>query len=95
MSEDISRLRQELDGIDRELLALFEKRMEVSRQVAAYKLARGLPVLDALREEQVLLSREAMVSDPALGPAVRALFDEVMRLSRQEQERVMKRGTGV
>ena len=47
--KDLNELRREIDGIDRELVKLFEKRMEVSAQIGAYKASRGMPVLDAAR----------------------------------------------
>ena len=87
---ELTELRAELDRIDRELVALFEKRMAVSREVAAYKMAQGLPVLDASREAQVIASRQAMLRDPSLSVAAAELFKTVMALSRQEQERVME-----
>lgn len=87
---ELRELRQELDGIDRELVHLFEKRMGVALEVAQYKAAHGLSVLDASREEQVLQSREAMLDDPALRADVRALYVQIMALSRGAQERWMK-----
>lgn len=87
---ELEDVRAELDGVDRELVRLFEKRMALSREVARYKLAHGLPVLDAAREEQVLDSRAAMLDDSALGEDVRALYACIMALSRDEQERLLK-----
>lgn len=86
MIRDLSDLRSDLDQIDREIIALFERRMEVSRQVAAYKREKGLPILDAVREEQVLQSRAEMLKDASLTQPCRELFTELMRLSRKEQE---------
>ena len=37
-----------------ELVQLFEKRMKVSTEIAEYKLANNLPVLDAQREKMVI-----------------------------------------
>ena len=87
---ELRELRQELDGIYRELVQLFEKRKGVALEVAQYKAAHGLPVLDASREEQVLQSREAMLDDSALRSDVRALYVQIMALSRGAQERWMK-----
>ena len=47
-------------------------------------------MLDASREEQVLQSREAMLDDSALRADVRALYVQIMALSRGAQERWMK-----
>lgn len=44
--EDLSKLRQDIDRIDRQIVELFEERMGVSRQVAEYKIANGKKVLD-------------------------------------------------
>ncbi|MGN0745099.1 MAG: chorismate mutase [Aristaeellaceae bacterium] len=87
---ELEELRAELDGVDRELVRLFERRMALSREVARYKLAHGLPVLDASREEQVLASRADMLDNPALAEDVRALYTCIMALSRGEQERLLK-----
>ena len=51
---DIEQLRKEIDGIDKELVALFVKRMGVAAEVAAYKRETGKPVLDPERERMLL-----------------------------------------
>ena len=87
---DLTELRGELDAIDREMVALFERRMAVAREVAAYKLANGLPVLDASREAQVIASRQGYLTEERLREDVARLFETVMALSREEQRRVME-----
>ena len=47
---ELSDYRQQIDGIDSQLLALFYQRMEVAAQIAGYKKAHNLPALDAGRE---------------------------------------------
>lgn len=78
--------RAALDAVDQEIVRLFEKRMEISRDVAKYKIAHGMPVLDRSREEQVLRSRAAMLDDPYWASSVRQLYEAVMAISRDEQE---------
>ena len=87
---ELAQIRQELDEIDREMVKLFERRMTLCREVARTKLAQGKPVLDASREAQVLESRAAMLADASLAEAVRALYREMMALSRQEQEKLLR-----
>ena len=50
----LEQLRSEIDRVDRQLLPLFIKRMELSSGVADYKRSVGMPVLDSAREKQVL-----------------------------------------
>ncbi len=45
-------LRTELEQVDAQLLALFEQRMELSREVGLYKKEKGLPILDSAKEAQ-------------------------------------------
>ena len=92
--KELAELRLELDQLDREIVALFERRMGVSRQVALYKQEHGLPVLDQSREAQVIASRTAMLSDASLSPALRAFYETLMTLSRAEQEACLREVRG-
>jgi len=51
---DIKNLREEIDQINKEMVALFSKRMDVSEQIAKYKQANKLPIRDTERERQLL-----------------------------------------
>ena len=87
--KDLNQCRQELDVIDAQLVWLFEKRMQVSREVAAYKLENRMKILDTSREQAVLESRAAQILDPMLKQPVKDFFRELMRLSRAEQQRYL------
>ena len=50
--------REKMDAIDAQLLPLFLQRMETAAEIAAYKKAHGLPVLDAGRERAKLRALE-------------------------------------
>lgn len=78
--------RAELDAVDSQIVRLFEQRMEISRDVARYKIANHLPVLDRSREAQVLDSRASMLADPYWEGSVRALYEAIMAISRAEQQ---------
>ena len=51
---ELEELRKEIDDADSELTRIFIRRMELADGVAEYKKQRGLPVLDARREEEKL-----------------------------------------
>ena len=90
--KDLPALRARLDDIDRELLALFERRMAVCGEVAEYKKEKGLAILDAGREEQKLGAiREACA--PELRDEAESLFREIMALSRRRQRELTGRST--
>ncbi len=88
--KDLQETRRALDAVDRQIVALFEERMNLARDVAEYKIARGLPVLDRSREEQVLESRCALLQDAYWAPALRELYEQIMALSRAEQQKMVE-----
>ena len=45
---DLLELRNEIDKLDDELIPLLLKRMDISRQVAEYKVQNGIPVLNEI-----------------------------------------------
>jgi len=81
---ELSELRNEIDGIDRELVALFKKRMNVSAEVAEYKRQNGLPVLDASRE-RALLSKISEMSGEEFEEYSRILYSTILDVSRSYQ----------
>ena len=83
--KNLEECRAEIDRVDRQLLRLFEERMEICREVARYKKARGLPVLDASREEAVL-DALAQKTTPELLPYARKLWRVLMDLSKEFQD---------
>jgi monofunctional chorismate mutase len=85
--KDLTQCRAEINAMDSEIVRLFEARMQVSRDVVRYKHAHHMNILDASREEAVLSSRAAMAKEDALRGPVMALYRELMRLSREEQQR--------
>ncbi len=89
--DDLHRLRQDIDAIDRQLVELFRRRMDVTRKVGEYKRAQGIPVLDQERERQVLQNKGELAGE-ALRPAVITLFQTVMALSRRQQRDLMGQG---
>ena len=87
--KDLNSLRKEIDGIDRQLVALFEQRMAVTQQVGRYKLANNIPVLDRSREEQVLAGKVALLEDKSLSEDVTDLFETIMAISRRQQQKLL------
>lgn len=82
--DELQQYREEIDRIDRQMVELFRQRMAVTGQVGQYKLERGIPVLDAQRERQVLQDKAQLV-DEALRPGVTTLFQTLMAISRRQQ----------
>ena len=81
----LEEIRKELDTIDREIVQLFQKRMDLSIEVAKDKARTGKAVFDGKREEEKLNSISDMVGNPLLKTPARELFRGLMTLSRRRQ----------
>ena len=91
MMDELQSLRRDIDAIDRELVELFRRRMDVTARVGAYKRERGIPVLDQERERQVLQNKGELAGEE-LRPAAVTLFQTIMALSRRQQRDMMGQG---
>lgn len=83
---ELSRLRDEIERVDRAVIELIARRVQVAREVGAAKRAAGLPTLDPAREASVIrqiavLAREAKLPDAD----VREIFWHIIGLSRRAQ----------
>ncbi|MGI6497352.1 MAG: chorismate mutase [Oscillospiraceae bacterium] len=86
---ELDTLRNGIDQIDRMMLDLLEKRLTLTAQVAEYKQKKGLPVLDAEREKQVLASKQKLVRRSEQREAVSAFFEAIMAISRRQQGSIL------
>ena len=78
---ELSDYRVQMDEIDRQLVDLFSKRMQTAAEIAAWKKAHDVPVLDAARERKKLAAVSAMAPE-ALREQVVTLYDLLFELSR-------------
>ncbi len=85
---DLSEYRTKIDEIDRQLVALFTERMATAADIAAYKKAHHLPVLDAARERQKL-RQIAELAPAALQNETQTLYRLLLALSRSYQSRLL------
>lgn len=84
---DLSDIRKKIDDIDQKLLPLFLERMQVSAEVAAYKKANNLPVLNKQRERDILKWVRAESGDMEL--YADRLYNTIFELSRAYQDELL------
>ena len=86
---DLQEIRAQIDGIDDELVRLFERRMALAGDVAAYKREQGLPVSDRTREREIV-SRVTQGMDEQNAAYTKVLFSTLFDLSRSAQDRALQ-----
>ncbi len=89
--DELQAARQTIDAVDRQMAALFTQRMAAVGQVAAYKQAHGLPVLDAGREAAMLQRNLGYIENEALRPWYEDFLKAQLAVSRQYQAAVLGR----
>ena len=82
--EELKDLRERIDAIDQQMVDLFKQRMEVSKEVAAYKQANGLPTLDAGRK-RALLSKVGEQAGEELADYTQSVYRTILAAGRSYQ----------
>ena len=87
--KDLLTLRGQIDEIDEQIVSLYEKRMEVAAGVAEYKINTGKQVFDKEREEQKIDTLTKLASSQFTKHGVKALFEQIMAMSRKKQYQLL------
>jgi chorismate mutase len=88
---NIDDIRNEIDRLDSELLAIFNRRAGLALQIGEIKKEKGLPVYDPSREKRIFQRMQAENGGPLDDGAIVRLFERVIDESRR-LERIMTRG---
>lgn len=86
---DLLELRKQLDEIDSRIVELYEKRMDVCANVAAYKIESGKKVFDRQREQEKLATVKSLTHNELNAHGVEELFEQIMSNSRKLQYRLL------
>ncbi|MCR5403514.1 MAG: prephenate dehydratase [Butyrivibrio sp.] len=82
---DLLKLREHIDYIDKKIVDLYEERMEVSSQIADYKIATGKKVFDKERETEKIRTLKALSHNEFNSIGIEELFSLIMSTSRKLQ----------
>ncbi|MBD5493536.1 MAG: prephenate dehydratase [Lachnospiraceae bacterium] len=82
---DLGELRIQIDEIDEQIVKLYEKRMDISSQVADYKIENGKNVFDKEREIQKLQKVQSLTHNEFNAKGIKELFEQIMSMSRKLQ----------
>lgn len=86
---DLNQIREQIDQVDREIVKLFENRMELCEEVAEYKIENGKQVLDSLREKEKIEKVKQSAAREETRHDVGELFKQIMAMSRKLQYQIL------
>ena len=85
----LEKQRAEIDAIDREIVELFERRMQVVVEVAQIKKENGMAILDANREKEVIQKVQSYLKDATLKEELAEAYETLMKVSKDYQKKRM------
>lgn len=88
--DKLLKIREQIDIADKELVKNFEKRMELCKEVAEYKLHSGKAVFDRQREIEKIANLRDVASDEFYAHCVEELFNQIMSMSRKLQYSLLR-----
>lgn len=87
--KDLLELRDKLDVIDRQIVDLFQKRMEICGEVAEYKISTGKKVFDRGRERNKIETLTGLSDNEFNKLCIAELFQQIMSMSRKMQYQIL------
>ena len=87
--DKLGELRHEIDEIDDQIAALYERRMDISREVGQYKVGAGRKVFDRQREKDKLADVASKVNGDFNKKGIQELYQQLMSMSRKLQYQLL------
>ena len=84
-NQDLIELRSRIDQIDREIVRLYEERMQVTDEVGEFKIRTGRKVYDKDRERAKIETVRGLAHSDFTRKGVAELFSQLMSMSRKRQ----------
>ena len=86
---ELQSIRADINEIDKRMRKLFVERLNLAREIAEYKKARGLEIYDPQRENQVIEQNTYELEDKSLEPYYLNFLKSNMEISRAYQHTVI------
>jgi chorismate mutase / prephenate dehydratase len=80
----VNETREEITAIDREIVALVNRRLEVVARLKRHKAEHGIAFVDPQREEQMVEERVRDNAGPLSDDGLRVFYTELLALTKRE-----------
>jgi len=86
-------VREEINRVDNEIIRLIAQRQRLAEQVAAVKIASGIPVHDEGRTNAVLRTVSKKAAEQEIDPvSVQKIFEILIAMSEERQHEYAGKG---
>lgn len=91
INNQLDSLRRQIDSLDKQILQLLGKRMDVVRKVGKHKLDHGIPPLDEKRWQHVLESKLLLAQKLGLDQdMVKDIYERIHKAALKSESAVQK-----
>ena len=80
--DELKKYRDEIDNIDKQITERFEKRMDISKEIAKCKKENNIGILNAKREEEVIQKNISYLKNKEYRFVLEGFFRNLMNLSK-------------
>ena len=87
--DELDILREKINEVDKELAKLFEKRMNLIKDIAKRKKEINYPVYDQGRETFLLIRNGSYIEDKDIRALYFELLNKIFELSKKVQENII------
>ncbi len=87
---ELEQARKTINEVDREMAALFEKRMDAVKLVTAYKKANGIPIDDFGRETEILQKNAELIENEEYKSYYVNFLKNNIKLSKDMQHKLLE-----
>ncbi len=88
--DKLNKAREIISQTDKEIAALFEKRMAAVKEVAEYKKERGLPIYDGAREDALIKANLDNIENEEIKEFYVPFMKNTMDVSKRYQHRILE-----
>ena len=88
---ELENLRERIDTIDKELIALFEERLNIVNDIAEYKIKNNLPILNQNREDIVISKVKSIVKNKEYTDSAIDFIKDIMEISKKFQQKIISK----
>ncbi len=81
--------RIEIDEIDNKIIELYEKRMQVVKNVVQYKIENNIPILDANRESSMLSKNLKKINNEEFKKYYEDVLKGYLKASKEMQQDIL------
>ena len=88
---ELEKCRVEIDEIDRKIIELYEKRMNIVKKVTQYKIENSMPVLDSNRESKMLEKNLNLINELEFKKYYPSVLNGFLKASKDMQNELIDR----